>query len=194
MRLTLSLLFQIIILLLAGLAFRPLAQAQEFVTPPFYPSVGLQPNYIATGDLNGDGKVDIVLSDYYSSEISVLINKGDGTFQRAVTYSIGQDISGAEDVQVGDFNGDGNLDIAVAADDTPFGTGGISVLLNNGDGTFQSAVYYSSDGQDARGVAIGDFNGDHKLDIMVTNITSSTAAGSIVVLWETGMGRFSPAS
>jgi hypothetical protein len=69
--------------------------------------------------------------------MSVLLGNGDGTFQTAVSYAAGAVPSS---VTVGDFNGDGILDLAVANDTV---VGNVSVLLGNGDGTFQTAVNYA---------------------------------------------------
>jgi hypothetical protein len=67
--------------------------------------------------------------------VSVLLGKGDGTFQTAVNYGAG---TGAYSVAVGDFNHDGKPDLAVAN----YGSNNVSVLLGKGDGTFQAAVNY----------------------------------------------------
>ncbi len=86
-------------------------------------------------------------------------------------------------VAIGDFNGDGNLDLAVAN-----GTSNnVSVLLGNGDGTFQKAVNYGV-GSYPISVLVGDFNGDAKLDLAVANATG----GSISILLGNGDGTFEP--
>jgi hypothetical protein len=86
-------------------------------------------------------------------------------------------------VAVGDFNGDGKLDLAVADNG-----GGVSVLLGNGDGTFQPAVSYAA-GSIPWSVAVGDFNGDGKLDLAVANAGSD----NVSVLLGNGDGTFQPA-
>ena len=68
---------------------------------------------------------------------------------------------------MGDFNGDGKLDLAVAN----FVDSSVSVLLGNGDGTFQVAVDYGTGSQgEPLSVAVGDFNADGKLDLAVANL------------------------
>jgi len=76
------------------------------------------------GDFNGDGKADLAVANFVSGNVSVLLGRGDGTFQTAVNFGIG---SGSQSVAVGDFNGDDRLDLAVA---NANGGGDVSVLLN----------------------------------------------------------------
>jgi predicted dienelactone hydrolase len=89
-----------------------------------------------------------------------------------------------QSVAVGDFNGDGRLDLALADWDG----GALSVMLGNGNGTFQAAVSYNA-GADAGSVAVGDFNGDGKLDVVVANGFSK----NVSVLLGNGDGTFHPA-
>jgi VCBS repeat protein/FG-GAP repeat protein len=93
--------------------------------------------------------------------------------------------SAADAVAVADFNGDGKLDLAVANN----GSNNISVLLGNGDGTFQAAVDYGV-GQAPGGMAVGDFNGDGKPDLVVANPTIN----SVSVLLGNGDGTFQAAA
>ena len=144
-------------------------------------SVGSSPNYMAIGDLNGDGKLDLVVANYSGSDISVLLGNGDGTFQAAVNYGAG---SWPLSIGVGDFNGDGKLDLAVV---NTVGNN-VSVLLGNGDGTFQPAVNYAA-GSGGQSVAIGDLNRDGKLDLVVANNQSN----NVSVLLGNGDGTFQAA-
>jgi FG-GAP-like repeat len=91
----------------------------------------------------------------------VLLGNGDGTFQAARSFPVGLN---AFAVAVGDFNGDGKRDLAVAN----FSSNNVSVLLGNGDGTFQAAQNFAT-GSLPQSVAVGDFNGDGKLDIAAAN-------------------------
>src|SRR2546430_13623517 len=89
-------------------------------------------------------------------------------------------------VTVGDFNGDDQPDLLVAAD------GGVWVLLGNGDGTFKQAVKVPSDsGMFPGSIAVGDFNGDGEADLAVANVSNFT--NNISVLLGRGDGRFQPA-
>jgi hypothetical protein len=139
---------------------------------------------IAVADVNGDGKLDIIVAN---GNVSVLLGNGDGTFQPAVTNVSGG--LGADSLVVADINGDGKPDLIVV-------TGSIvGVLLGNGDGTFQPAVTYASGGLDANSVAVADINGDGKPDIIVTNscADSTCANGNVGVLLGNCDGTFQPA-
>jgi hypothetical protein len=116
----------------------------------------------AMGDFNADGRLDLLVASPESwrgerGEVKVLMGNGDGTFQDGVPHEAGRNPnSGA----VGDFNGDGQDDIAVVSYATfPSDDGSVAVLLGNGDGTFQEMVRYSI-GRQSKAVAAGDFNRD----------------------------------
>ncbi|MGH8395367.1 MAG: FG-GAP repeat domain-containing protein, partial [Pseudomonas sp.] len=100
--------------------------------------------------------------------VSVLLGNGDGTFQAARYFTGG---SFPLSVAVGDFNGDGLADLAVANN----GSGNVSVLLGNGDGTFQATRNFGA-GSGPRSVAVGDFNGDGAQDLAVTNSGSNNVS------------------
>jgi FG-GAP-like repeat/FG-GAP repeat len=135
-----------------------------FITAPRYP-VGSNPSSVATGDFNGDGHLDLVVVNFGgypdAGKVSILLGNGDGTLQAAQSYSVGVF---PEAVAVGDFNGDGHLDLVVANS----GSNSTSILLGNGDGTFQVAQNYDA-GYNPVSVAVGDFNGDGYLDLAVSN-------------------------
>jgi hypothetical protein len=95
--------------------------------------------------------------------VSVLLGNGDGTFQAARNYAAG---SFPFSMAVGDFNGDGRLDLAVA------GAGGVRVLLGNGDGSFLNTNISYVAGTNPSSVAVGDFNGDGSPDLAVANVGS----------------------
>jgi hypothetical protein len=107
------------------------------------------------------------------------------SFLTAVNYNA----TNPSSVVVGDFNGDGNADLAVANN---LQSGQVSVLLGNGDGTFQAAVEYAA-GTNPVSLAVGDFNGDGNTDLVVANLgDGSSTAGSIGILLGVGDGTFRP--
>ena len=160
--------------------------------PPLIAPVGANPWYFAVGDFNGDGILDLAVSDYGcpldcnsspSSTVTVLLGNGNGTFRPAPSLTVG---NGPAGVAVGDFNGDGKQDLAVANlnDNT------LSVLLGNGDGTFQAPQTFASAGMThPYFVAVGDFNRDGKPDLVVSNHLYATLS----VLLSNGDGTFQAA-
>jgi hypothetical protein len=148
-----------------------------FQAPVAY-AVGPGPISVAAADLRGDGQFDLLMANELDKTVSVLLNNGAGTFQDAVNYDTG-DGAFTKAMVIGDFNGDGVPDIAVAnAPDRLNANGFVAVLLGNGDGTFQTAVSHMIGHPTVTrnvpaGLAAGDFNHTGKLDLITANITNT---------------------
>jgi hypothetical protein len=138
-----------------------------FMPAVAYDTGGPQDHPIAVSafDLNNDGKVDLAVTNLNANNVAVLRGNGDGTFQARVTYPVTNGaIHGPAAMTSGDFNGDNKVDLVV----TNQQNNTVSILLGNGDATFQSPLEFSS-GNNATGVAAADFNGDGRLDLAVAN-------------------------
>lgn len=156
-------------------------------------------------DVNRDGKLDLVVgigcgfNSNLCPGVAILLGNGDGTFQPLVTYPAGP--FGAYFLTAADVNGDGNPDLIVS--NVPSGSisgssAPLSVLLGNGDGTFQAPVTYDAGGSGAAGIAVADVNGDGKPDLVLANVAPPLSAPGIVsspvaVLLGNGDGPFQPA-
>jgi hypothetical protein len=134
-------------------------------TPSFNTTAGIEPSDVEAGDLNGDGKLDLVLTNNFANSISVLYGNGDGTFGLQQVISIGLNQLPWASV-LGDFNGDGKLDIAISTNHGPPTVGQVTVLLGNGNGTFAPPQVFPS-GFFSRHIAAGDFTGNGRLDLAV---------------------------
>jgi hypothetical protein len=142
----------------------------------FAPAQGL-----AAGDFNGDGKLDLVeaSNNQPGDGLTVFLNNGDGTFTATGQITLAAQLAGAVPA-VGDFNGDGKLDIVTSV----AGENDVAVLLGDGDGTFQAPVRTAT-GNDPQALAVGDLDGDGRADVVTLN-----GDGTISVLLGQGDGTF----
>lgn len=171
-----------------------------------YPSGGQYASAVAVADVNGDRKPDVlVTTNVYTcctsgGAVGVLLGNGDGTFQPGVTYASGQLFipPASARLAVADINGDGKPDLIV--EDTECcksANGAVSVLLGNGDGSFQPFIMYKSGaGGWGTSVAVADVNGDGKPDIVATDQCASANClnnGLVAVLLGNGDGTLQAA-
>lgn len=189
---------------------------KPYSTGTVYASRSQNTYSLASGDFNGDGKLDIVTvgaagsstEDNTTDSVSMLLGNGDGSFGKATIYSTGNIVvehEMTEAVAVGDVNGDGRLDVVTGGfDDNNFAPGktphSMGVLLGNGDGTLQAAMSLSSgiplnsiayQSEETTDLILADLNGDGKLDIVgATHDVNS----SVFTMLGNGDGTFQPAS
>ena len=146
------------------------------VIPTFYS--------IAIADFNADGKLDVAAVDVgiANGNVTLLPGLGDGTFGASSSYPVG---TRPMSMALGDFNGDGKLDVVTAN----AGSNNVSIVLGSGDGTFALAMNFPVGGGPVS-VVVGDFNGDGKLDLAVANGSTN----NVSILLGLGNGNFGPAT
>ncbi len=150
---------------------------------PNPPSVSGLPVWLATADFNNDGNPDIAVPNGAKNSVAVFLGNGDGTFQAATSFATEPNTS-AYSIAVGDFNADGNPDLVIV---NKQGSSTVSILLGNGDGTFQSQTSYAV-GSNPSAVAVADVNGDGDADLVVVNQDDNTVG----ILLGNGDGTFQP--
>jgi len=138
-------------------------------------AVGRGPVSLQAGDINNDGKTDLVTLNVADGTVGVLLGNGDGTFQAQRVTALS--LTPLNCMVIGDFNGDGKLDLAVGVPTPQVNTFAVAVMLGNGDGTFQAPVNYPINGQASILVA-SDLNNDGKLDLAVSDTTISVLLGN----------------
>jgi FG-GAP-like repeat/HYDIN/CFA65/VesB-like, Ig-like domain/FG-GAP repeat len=144
-----------------------------------YPS-----SYVAVADVNGDGNLDLIVvaTGYgYGSNLLVFLGNGDGTFKNPL---FGPSDAYYSSPVIGDFNGDGKLDVVVGTS-----SHGIAFMAGNGDGTFQTQVYSDATLQLSGPLFTADFNGDSKLDLAAR---SNYYYSGALIMSGNGDGTFGP--
>ena len=147
--------------------------------------VGADPRSLTAADFNRDGKLDLATLNSSSNTISVLLGTGTGDFAPTRTFNVVTNLF-PRAMRVGDFNGDGKLDAAVAYNSFGMPNAVISVQLGDGAGNFGAPAQYATGGADASDVAPADFNGDGRVDLLVANGGASTVS----LLLGDGAGAF----
>ncbi|CAF4508964.1 unnamed protein product, partial [Rotaria socialis] len=141
-----------------------------------------QPYAVAVADLNSDGLLDIVVTNYGTDNIGIFLGRGSGVFNTLTTYSTGT-FSGPSDIDIADLNNDNRLDIVVSN----YRTDNVAILFGYGNGSFYNRVFYSTGNySQPNTVIICDFNNDKILDIAVAN----SGASDIFILYGFGHGIF----
>ena len=161
----------------------------DFNAPRAYPLNSLSSNSLVVGDFNGDHIPDLAVTAYdiiglnQGSGVEIFLGGANGLFHAGGIYQLPSfpGISSSS-IVAGDFNHDGNLDLATVTQV------GVSILFGNGDGTFQPSVNYSA-GTFPTAVAMSDFNGDGNLDLAISNQNSN----NVSILLGQADGTFQPA-
>ena len=161
------------------------AWAGNLFSGPVNSPAGKYPWGLAAGDFNGDHTIDLAVTNNNAkpgtrTQVKVLLGEGNGLFQKPAGYSVGNT---PLSVAVGDFNGDGKLDLAVVGFSS---SAKQAVLLGNGDGTFQPPIKVPAVHRASR-VVIGDLNGDGKPDLVMASQDNKRA---IITRLGNGDGTF----
>ena len=151
-------------------------------------STGDVPVYVHGACIDADTDIDLAVANKLDGTVSIFFNNGDATFAAPVTLAVGY---APTSVRLADLNNDDHADLVVTNEQItmPFIGDSISVLFNNGDGTFQTRVSFEVGDEPQESVAI-DLNGDHSPDLAVVNLASH----SISVLLNDGNSSFAPAA
>jgi uncharacterized protein (TIGR03437 family) len=157
------------------------------------PVTGINAVSVASGDLNGDGKPDLVVADggdlssKKPGSVVILLGKGDGSFTAGAPILIGSPAGAPLGVTIGDVNGDGKPDVVVLYQSFNF-TWGVQILLNQGSGGFMALAPMATDFGPVTAL-ISDFSGDGKPDLVIAHCCGDT---DMTYMLGNGDGTFQP--
>ncbi len=152
--------------------------AGVFAPPRSFPTGGSGASALAVADVSGDGRLDMVVTNFNSDSVAVLRGSGTGAFRRPITYAAGDSPTA---LALADFNGDSIIDLAVANHHA----GKASILLGAGGGVFALVASYEI-GAKPRALAARDVNSDSQMDLIV--VGSYNNANHVVILLGLGNG------
>jgi hypothetical protein len=177
---------QVAVLFLALLTLAGMSAAQVTFSQTAINSGDTGTSAIAAGDFNNNGVLDLVTAN--TSTLSFYKGLGRGKFASPVNQTMAWRFPGQ--IVVGDFNRDGNVDLAIATGCCS-APGGVTILLGNGDGTFKQGTNITvSSGHAAVSLAIADYNGDHLPDLAIGVVNNQTFSGTTKVYLGKGDGTF----
>lgn len=145
--------------------------------------VGSSPRSVAIGDVNSDGKADMITANLSSNNISILPGNGDGTFGVKTDVAVG---SYPASVALGDLDSDGDLDIVTGNENFSYGSSRLSILANNGDGSFTRNDITLPHYIGAQALELKDLNADGDLDIVISGSGYGSSGQMSVLLGSNG--------
>jgi hypothetical protein len=163
-----------------GILLNSLLTPGKFLPVTTFSSGSIRPEGILLADIDGDTYLDIIVTNQRTNTVSILLNsaKKPGKFQTGSSYAS----NGAtpRGINLGDLNGDGWPDVAL----TNEGTGSVTILLNSpsAKGSFATGITYASGASNPVGIALGDMNGDKRLDVIVADYASKKGTTLCILL------------
>jgi hypothetical protein len=158
------------------------AFAGQFKKAVYYNAAG-SPWTLAAAHLTQSGNLDLAIADVFQGRVAILLGNGDGTFQTPRTFPVTNPV----EIATGDFNEDGNEDLAVT-EHNGTGDGSLAIFLGDGRGGFKLSASYPI-GVVSGFVAVADFNGDGHLDAAVSDQGVDSTPGDVIVFFGNGRGK-----